>query len=305
MSTKRTIATMMLVPLIAATWMEMRSAVGEESLTISRVALPVKQDETPGCVTLSEDGKLMAYQMQSKEGAGLLDIWFSRREDGQWSEPIDAGPKVNTAAHEVDAKLTPDGATMFFERTTDLGKYTDVMVTHFRDGSWSLPETIGPPISLTNTRQFCVVPTREGKRIYFSSDRGGGQGGFDFYYSDRIGNKWTRWSEPVNLGPGINTSGDEVDLAVSRDERLIIFNAIRKDSIAGSTDLYVSRKVNDQWTAAVNLGPRVNTPGTDSCAWLGYDGRTLYLNTNWNALIAPHTDKESSIWMFQLSKGFR
>jgi hypothetical protein len=247
----------------------------------------------------------MAFQMQTREGVGLLDIWFSRRQDGRWSKPINAGPKINTEAHEVDAKFTADGATMFFERTDDLAKYTDVFVTHFRDGSWSVPEKIGPPVSLPNTRQFCVLPTRDGKRIYFSSDRSGGQGRLDFYYSDRIGNSWTEWSEPVNLGPGINTSANESDLAVSPDETLIIFNANRKDSIAGSMDLYMSRKVNDRWTAPVNLGPRINTPGRDAAAWLGYDGRTLYLNTDCTALIAPGNDKGSLIWMFRFSDRLR
>ena len=247
----------------------------------------------------------MAFQLQTSDGAGGLDIWFSRRQDGRWSEPTNAGPKINTAAHEVDAKLTADGATLFFQRTTDLAKYTAVMVTQFRNGSWTAAEKIGPPISLPDTRQFCVVPSRDGQRIYFSSDRDGGQGGLDFYYSDRIGNSWTQWSEPINLGPGINTSGNESDLAVSPDQSLIIFNARREDSIAGSMDLYLSRKVNDQWTAPVNLGPRINTPGKEIAAWLGYDGRTLYVNSDCSALVAPHSDKDSSLWMFRLSEGFR
>lgn len=304
MPSERKMAATLLIPLMAATWSGMRYAVGGESLTISRVAIPVKQEQTPGCATLSEDGRSIAFHMQSKDGHGKLDIWFSRLQNGHWSDPVNAGPQINTDANEFDAKFTPDGATMLFERTNDFNKYTEVMVTHFRNGSWSPAKKIGPPITLPGTRQFCVLPARDGKRIYFSSDRSGGLGGLDFYYSNRIGNDWTQWSEPVNLGPGINTKGDEGDLTVSRDERLIIFNAKREDSIAGSTDFYLSRKVNDQWTAPVNLGPRINTPGTEYCAWLGYDGQTLYINTNWNDLIAPREDTDSSIWMFRLSEGF-
>jgi hypothetical protein len=81
------------------------------------------------------------------------------------------------------------------------------------------------------------VLSSDGKRLYFASNRPGGHGGLDFYYSERRGEQW---SAPVNLGPSVNTAENDVDLAISRDAKTLIFPAKRPDSIAGSTDLYVS-----------------------------------------------------------------
>ena len=71
----------------------------------------------------------------------------------------------------------------------------------------------------------------------------------------------------MNLGPVINTAEDEAHMTVSRDGYVIVFPAKRADSINGSTDLYISHKVNVAWSPIQNLGPRISTPGTDTCPW--------------------------------------
>jgi hypothetical protein len=100
----------------------------------------------------------------------------------------------------------------------------------------------------------------------------------------------------------VNTSADELDLALSRDGRYMVFPMKRADSIGGSTDLYVSESVAGQWTEAVNLGPRINTPGSDACPWLGFDGESLYLNSNWDGLLQGRVGT-NRIWRFVLAGG--
>mgnify|MGYP001170526364 CR=1 FL=1 len=289
-----------LLAMVVSVWLAVGSAASSESLTVSKVDLPVDPGDRPYCVSLPEDGRLIAFQSARAGGYGQLDIWLARFENGRWSEPYNAGSGINTDIHEADAKFTPDGTTMVILRSANLRKATQIYISRLRDGKWTKAEPIGPPVSTPDTIEYGALLSRDGKRMYFASNREGGYGGMDLYFSDRTGDQW---SQPVNLGPVINTRENEADLALSRDGKTIIFPSKREDSIAGSTDLYVSHSENGVWSPVENLGPRVNTPGTDTCPWLGYDGHTLYLNTDWDGLVQG--EKGSMlVWKIHYSKGF-
>ena len=276
------------------------SAAGSDSLTVSKVNLPVDPADRPFCVSLPEDGKLIAFQSERAGGYGRLDIWLSRLENGRWMEPYNAGPGINTDLHEADAKFSPDGDTMVVLRSADFRKSTQIYISRLQNGKWAEAEPIGPPVSPPDTIEYGALFSRDGNRLYFASNREGGYGGMDLYFSDRTGDSW---SQPVNLGPVINTSETEADMALSRDGQTIIFPSKRADSIAGSTDLYVTRRVNGAWSPVENLGPRINTPGTDTCPWLGHDGHTLYLNTDWDGLVQGEKGP-LLVWKIHYSKGF-
>lgn len=276
------------------------STANSESLTVSKVDLAVDPADRPFCVSLPEDGKLIAFQSARAGGYGQQDIWLARFENERWSKPYNAGPGINTDINEVDAKFSPDGSTMVIVRSADFSKSTQVYISRLVDGQWTKAESIGSPASPPDTIEFGALLSRYGKRLYFASNRQGGHGGMDLNYSDRTGDKWL---EPVNLGPVINTKEDEVDLALSRDGNTIIFPSKRADSIADSTDLYVTRSSNGAWSPIENLGPRVNTPGTDTCPWLGYDGHTLYLNTDWNGRIQGKKGP-MLVWKIDYSNGY-
>ena len=288
------------LPLVLVVMAATVSIASSESLTVSRVELPVDPADRPFCVSLTEDGKLIAFQSTRAGGYGQNDIWLARFENGRWSEPFNAGPAINTDIHDVDAKLSPDGTTMVLVRSANFSKSTQLYISHLRDGKWTTAEPLGPTVSPQDTIEFGAVLSRDGKRLYFASNRNGGHGGTDLYYSDRDGDAWAK---PVNLGPTINSKDNEADLALSRDGNTIIFPATRADSIAGSTDLYITRRVDGAWTPPENLGPRVNTPGTDTCPWLGHDGHTLYLNSDSGGLLQGETGP-LLVWKIHYSKGF-
>jgi len=279
-------------------WLALRAVSAAESLTLTLLPVPFPLHDRPACPSLSEDGRLLAYQSRQLAGAGGADIWLSRYENGRWSAPYNAGPGINTAEEEVDAKLSPDGRSIIFIRGRNLRESSGVWISRFQGGAWSRAELVGPPVSVAGTAQFGAVLTRDGKRMYFASNRPGGLGGFDHYYTDRTG---SGWSEPVNL-TAINTAGNDADIAPSRDGRTLVFPARREPSF-GETDLYRTRWENGALTAPENLGPRINTPGHDTCPWLGYDGHTLYLNSTWNGLTGG-VKGESRIWMIRYSGGF-
>jgi len=139
-----------------------------------------------------------------------------------------------------------------------------------------------------------------GDKLYFSSNREGGFGRYDHYYCQL---SETGWSKPINLGPEVNTEEDEIDMTLGANEDVFIFPAHREDSIGGSHDLYLSRNFDGRWSQPVNLGPRINTPGNDTCPWLAYDGFTLYLDSDWEGLSEGEKGNRL-IWKVWYSKGF-
>lgn len=107
--------------------------------------------------------------------------------------------------------ITNDGKTLVFSADGfgSMGA-EDIYVTFKKsDGFWSEPKNLGRKI---NTTAQDVSPTlgADGRRMYFSSNGRKGRGSFDVFYADRLDDTWTNWSEPVNLGAGVNTSGREL-----------------------------------------------------------------------------------------------
>ena len=277
----------------------LRAAEPGESLTITKLAVPFTPDEKPFCVSLTEDEKLIVFQADRPGGYGKQDLWFSRFENGRWSAVYNAGPEINTAADDVDGKLSPDGSSLLFIRVDAARTSSQIYISHLRNGKWSRAELIGPPVTLPGAIHFGALLSRDGKRLYFATERPGGHGGRDIYYSDKAGDKW---SEPVNLGPVINTAGNDGDQALGRDGNTMVIPGRRENSIGG-TDLYITRRVNNAWSPPENLGPRINTPGNESCPWLGYNGRTLYFNSDWDGLVGGGKGPRM-VWKVEYSKGF-
>ena len=108
----------------------------------------------------------------------------------------------------------------------------------------------------------------------------------------------------MNLGSPVNTSGDDGDIALSADGKTMILPRRNQPDGLGGVDLYVSHRGENGWSPLLNLGPRINTPGNDTCPWLGYDGKTLYFNSDWDGLVSGSRSKSSAIMLVHYSPGF-
>lgn len=75
------------------------------------------------------------------------------------------------------------------------------------DGTWSKPVSLGSVINSSSTGEHSPYLASDGKTLYFSSDREGGEGSYDIWFTKRLDDTWKNWSEPKNLGPEVNTDG--------------------------------------------------------------------------------------------------
>ncbi|MCG8390258.1 MAG: OmpA family protein [Cytophagales bacterium] len=139
--------------------------------------------ETTGSIT--PDGKTLYFASNRPGGYGGMDIYTSQKlESGEWGEPVNLGPVINSK-HDEDAPfIHPDQWTLFF---TSNGHNTmggrDIFVTRLFNEEWTKPENMGFPINTTANDNYFTL-TADGRKAYFSSDRKGGKGGQDIYMLD-------------------------------------------------------------------------------------------------------------------------
>lgn len=130
---------------------------------------------------------------------------------------------------------------------------------------WSTPVNLGPVINSPYTDQHPAI-SKDGLSLYFTSDRPGGFGGLDLWVSQR-GGVDIPWGPAMNLGPNINTSGNENAPNLSIDGHRLYFGSIRPGGF-GSSDIYVSHRQDKGddfgWEVPLNLGPNINTPAAEN-----------------------------------------
>ena len=131
---------------------------------------------------------------------------------------------------------------------------------------WSTPIHLGPIVNSSAMDRGPAISKNE-LSLYFASSRTGGFGGEDIYVSQRE-NRDGEWGPPVNLGSIINTAGNEMVPAFSRDGHLLFFASSRPEGSFGNVDIFVSRRENTHddfaWQPVENLGAGVNSASGDS-----------------------------------------
>jgi WD40-like Beta Propeller Repeat len=162
-------------------------------------------------------------------------------------------------------------------------------------GPWGAPVNLGPVVNTAFSDQHPAI-SKDGLSLYITSDRPGGYGKLDLWVSHRDSAD-SPWQTPVNLGPTINTGGDDRVPTFSRDGHWMIFGSINRPGGFGATDLWASYRqdVHDDfaWQTPVNLGPTINTSTDEDGATLFRDDETgvvtLYF-TSLNRAAYPGTD---------------
>jgi WD40 repeat protein len=135
----------------------------------------------------------------------------------------------------------------------------------FAWSDWSPPDNLGAVINSTASDQHPAI-SKDGLSLYFASSRPGGFGGLDIYVSRRASLD-DPWTAPVNLGPNINSAGNEIAPAFSPDGHHLYFHTNGRGGCGGA-DLFVSGRHDKRddlgWQPAENLGCVVNSTYEDA-----------------------------------------
>jgi len=159
---------------------------GSDWSTPSKIGSDINSDAWESHANFSADRRLIYFTSERKGGKGGRDIFFAKRAptDKNWALSQTTGLElINTKYDEESPFLHPDGKTLYFSSKghQTMGGF-DIFVSTFDDSlkRWSKPENIGYPINTTGDDVF-YIPSTDGKRAYFSSERESGFGGQDIY----------------------------------------------------------------------------------------------------------------------------
>ncbi len=133
-----------------------------------------------------------------------FDLYWSRRVGGKWTSPVKVAGHVNTMFHERGPALSPDGNTLYFTRWP-FGNSGDsvIMKSEVEYEGFGVAEALPEPFN-TGNQDVGLIHTEDG--FYFSSNRQGGQGGWDVYF---VSCKNGVFGQAVNLGPLVNSPANE------------------------------------------------------------------------------------------------
>ncbi len=198
--------------------------------------------------SISADG--LELYFQSRREGGLVgsspyDIWMTRRptRDGEWRKPVNLGPPVNTPHTDAFPCISADGLSLYFmsDRPGGLGEH-DIWVSTraTKNGEWGEPVNLGPVVNSTRDEIGPAI-SPDGLTLFFSSGypftpRPGGFGRSDLWVSQRA-SKNGPWGKPVNLGPIVNTTANEIRPSISADGATLYFCSTRPGG-AGNWDIW-------------------------------------------------------------------
>lgn len=222
--------------------------------------------------SLTIDGKKLVFTRRVKQDE---DFYESDWVNGAWSRAKPLSGRVNTNFNEGAQNISQDGEWIIFTGCNypEGQGSCDLYISYKTKTGWSEAENLGP---ILNTDFWESAPSLspDKRDLYFSSSQSGGYGGKDIWVSHR--SPQGRWSRPENLGPAVNTSGDESCPFMYTDNQTLFFNSNGHPGY-GSTDLYFSRKQGDSaWETPVNLGYPVNTIDDEGSLVVAADGKTAY-----------------------------
>ncbi|WP_242693390.1 OmpA family protein [Sabulibacter ruber] len=225
------------------------------------------------------DEELFIYTSRRKgvKGKGTdEDLYFSRFEGGFWQEGQSFGKPINSVYNEGSACLSRDGKTLYFARCESpdgLGNCDLYSATRLGDGSWGQIKNLGANV---NSKSWDSQPTLSPLEdtLYFASDRLGGFGMSDIYFTYKQKNG--QWSPAQNMGPIINTRESEVSPYFHPLYQVLYFSSRGQLLNFGDFDIYKSYRVNGRWQEPRNIGPLVNGKGSEYYFTINANSTNLY-----------------------------
>ncbi len=181
-----------------------------------------------GPMTFNKDGTQIYFTLGDPINEGIFTSTFNGNIWGS-IKPFQYNETTSKSAQPC---LSPDGNMLFFSsnRQGGNGKF-DLYVCYKKGTQWSRPKNLGSRINSTSDEKF---PFYQNNKLYFASNRPGGLGGFDIYFTREINGKWT---EPILLSSPINSSKDDFAYWSDNIDRHGYFSSDRSNR-QRTTDIY-------------------------------------------------------------------
>jgi peptidoglycan-associated lipoprotein len=240
----------------------------------------------PGVVGTATDGTI---------GENYSDIFETQMDkNGKWSTPVSIGGPIDTKDNEGLSSVTKKGDAIYFTRCVATSKKVTLnqLWTSVKKGNvWDEPKILPFCIDTLKFASPCI--SADGQTLFFSSNMSGGQGGNDIWMA-KYDKKEEKWGTPVNLGPSINTAGEETYPFI-HDDGTLYFSSTGHLGMGGLDIFKAEKKGDDQWANVTNLKYPINSAGDDFGIIFEGKKERGYLSSN-----REGTKGADDIWSFTL-----
>ena len=175
-------------------------------------------------LAISADGNTLLYFRNGR-------VMYSYRSFSAWTKAEPLFSDQQASDWQGGTSISADGNAIIFaaRRSNRIGLNDEdnidlFVVTKKEDGTWSEPVNLGLNIN-TPLEERSPFLHPDMRTLYFSSNGRGGLGELDVFKTTRIGNGWTEWTKPVNLGKSVNTTGKDWGYRISTDGQRAYFSA--------------------------------------------------------------------------------
>jgi len=185
-------------------------------------------------------------------------IFWSTKINGIWAEPVNLTPQLGIDQDYYTSSISHDGRTLLLYRTDTYDG--NIYSSRLEGDTWGKVVKLNNNIN-TKYWESHATMTRDGRRIYFTSNRRESMGGLDIFVAER--DSTGDWGPAVNLGPDINTIYNEETPFLANDDRTLFFSSRGHFNLGGYDIFRSDLDAQGRWSTPVNLGYPVNTTDDD------------------------------------------
>ena len=232
-------------------------------------SININTKQTDYATSLYKDGLILVSSRPNKYSRRInkqnddhyFNLYFSNKINKTYSTPQILSKSLSSKYHEGSASFSSNEKFIYFSRNKGIVDLNGearlhIYISRLNKNKWDKPERFQYASDNYSTGHPSI--SKDGKLLFFISNMPGGYGGTDIYYCRKQG---FSWGTPINLGPKINTSGNEMFPYISIDNNLY-FSSTGHIGLGG-LDIFKTIFEQNKWTYPVNIGYPFNSDKDD------------------------------------------
>jgi len=233
--------------------------------------------------SMREGNNMITSNTDKWTNDNFSDLFYAKKDGDKFADAKALSGDVNGSFHDGVATFSAPTKEMIFTRTSkkksEEGDIKKLKIFKAKGEGDNWKDTEELPFCDKEYSTCHPTLSTDGQRLYFSSDRPGGFGGMDIYVSQKLGSKW---GDPINLGPTVNTAGNEIFPFVSQKDKL--FFASNGHKGLGGLDIFVVEKSverdENSWADRKNVGKPINSKKDDFGFYIDAAEEKGYVSSN-------------------------
>jgi outer membrane protein OmpA-like peptidoglycan-associated protein len=209
-------------------------------------------------------------------------MFSNRKDDGTFNPGEEMPDPFNIYNNEGGATITADNRTLYYTvcQIDPASRYLncDIFYSEYSSDEWLPIKNAGKNINKPNSWESQPSISADGRTLYYVSDRPGGYGGYDIYKANRLDDG--SWSPSVNMGPLVNSAGNEKSPFIHPDGQTLYFSSDGWPGVGGYDIFYTRLRGDTAFQKPNNIGYPINTPDDEVGFFVSTDGTKGFFASN-------------------------